>query len=84
MDFAGSSDLEEDLAEGEVVDFGPAFAVGVGAGTDWFLTERLSVRLEARNHLWRLTTPQAFTTTGEEDTEWTNNLGLTLGAALYF
>lgn len=83
-DVLGSSDLDEALESSQRVDFGPGFAVGVGAGTDWFLSERLSLRLEARDYLWRLTTPPGLTRADEEDTQWTHNLGLTLGIAVYF
>ncbi len=83
-DVLGSSDLDGTIEESQRVEFGPGFAVGLGAGTDWFLTERLALRLEARDHLWRLETPAGLTRTQESDTQWTHNPGLTLGAALYF
>lgn len=81
---SGASALEEALEADRRFDFGPGFALGVAAGTDWFLTERLSVRLEARDYLWRLTAPAGFSISGREESEWTNNLGITLGAALHF
>lgn len=83
-DVLGSSDLDGTIEASQRVDFGPGFAVGLGAGTDWFLTERLALRLEARDHLWRLETPAGLTRVQEAQTQWTHNLGLTLGAALYF
>lgn len=84
-DVLGTSSVDETLEETQRVDFGPGFAVGVGAGTDWFLSERLALRLEARDYLWRLTTPPGLTQAGQqEETQWTNNLGLTLGVAVYF
>lgn len=84
MDLLGSSEFEEALAEEQRFDFGPGFAVGLGAGTDWFLTERLSARLEARDYVWRLSTPAGLAGTGREETEWTHNFAFTLGAALHF
>jgi opacity protein-like surface antigen len=83
-DLVRDSELEETIEETQRVDFGPAFAVGIGAGTDWFLTERLALRLEARDRLWRITAPEGLTQTRRSESEWTNNLGVTLGAALYF
>src|SRR5690606_36360988 len=32
---------------------GPGFAVAGGGGSDFVLTEHLSVRVDARDHLWR-------------------------------
>jgi len=83
-DVMGRSDAEEGLESSQRVSFGPAFAVGIGAGTDWFLSERLALRLEARDYLWRLQTPEGLTEVRRTQNQWTNNLGLTLGAALYF
>jgi hypothetical protein len=83
-DLAGGSQLEEDaeLGETEVIDFGPSFAVGGSAGTDWYLTERVSIRAAARGHLWRFTTPAGLA--GSERTEWLKNGGGTLGVAIHF
>jgi hypothetical protein len=83
-DVLGESDVDATLESSQRVDFGPAFAVGIGAGTDWFLTERLALRLEARDYLWRLETPAGLTRLQQAETQWTHNVGLTLGAALYF
>lgn len=84
-DVLGASEADEALDATQRVEFGPGFAVGGGAGTDWFLSERFVLRIEARDYLWRLTTPQGLTQDGQqEETEWTNNVGLTLGVALYF
>ena len=84
IDVLGSSELEETIEATQRVDFGPAFAVSVGAGADWFLTERLALRLEARDRLWRLTTPEGLSESRRQESEWTNNLAVTLGAAFYF
>jgi hypothetical protein len=84
FNLGGATEEERQLPTDERFGFGPAFAVGVGVGTDWFVTERVSLRLDARNRLWRLTTPPAFTTTGREEVDWRNNPSLTLGAAYHF
>ncbi|HET7276294.1 MAG TPA: outer membrane beta-barrel protein [Longimicrobiaceae bacterium] len=83
-DISGSGEVESEIEVAERVEFGPGFAVALGMGTDWFPTERLSVRLDVRDYLWRITIPAGFTERGEEETDWTHNLGLTLGAALHF
>jgi len=80
----GRPAIEEELEAAQRVSFGPAFALGLSAGTDWFLSERLSLRAEASNRLWRLTTPEGLTRTQNRQTQWTNNLGLTIGAGLHF
>lgn len=83
-DVLGSSEVDQTVEETQRLDFGPGFAVSVGAGTDWFLSERLALRAEARDHVWRLETPAGLTATRQADSQWTHNVGLTLGIALYF
>jgi hypothetical protein len=76
--------LEEELEASQRVSVGPGFALGLSAGTDWFLTERFSIRAEAVDYLWRVTTPEGLSTAQSRQSQWTNNLGLTFGAALHF
>lgn len=77
-------EAEAALPDNQRVDLGPAFAVAVHAGTDWFLSERVSARLTVRDQLWRLVQPSALAVTGREQREWANNIGVSLGAAFYF
>lgn len=82
---AGSrTTTESNLPENQVVDYGPAFAVGTAVGTDWFLTDRISVNLSGRGLLWRLTTPEGLTEDGREASEWTRNFGVSIGGAFHF
>ena len=85
-DLNRESELEEDVVEAARYDFGPAFALGLGAGTDWFPTRRLSVRVEARDRLWKVEAPsQIATLAGQRSvSEWTHNFSLSFGAALHF
>lgn len=83
-DLGSRTEIESQLAGDQLVALGPAFAVGVSAGTDWYPTDRLSVRLQAADHLWRRRTPAGLTDSGSRETEWTHNLGITVGAALHF
>jgi hypothetical protein len=85
-DLNRSSDLEANIAEGAQYDFGPSFALGLGIGTDWFPTRRLSVRVEGRDRLWQIEAPPGFANPAGERTisEWTHNFSVTLGAALHF
>jgi hypothetical protein len=77
---------EEDLAlpEPQQFRFGPSFALSGGVGTDWFLSERLSLRLEARNHVFRMQVPAGLREGLRSENQWTNNLGLSLGTAFHF
>jgi len=83
-DALGESDLEGAVEQNQRVDFGPGFAVSIGAGTDWFPTDRLSVRADARDYLWRLGIPEGLTRNQQSQNEWANNLALTLTVSLHF
>jgi opacity protein-like surface antigen len=83
-DLSRSSAAEEAIPEVQRFSFGPALAAGIGLGTDWFLSERLSLRGEVRNRLWRLGHPEGLTETGRPEGEWTHNFGVTLGSAYHF
>lgn len=86
-------DDEADTAAsaGAVFDFGTTFAGEIGAGVEWFMTRRLTLRLDARDVLWQLPNPLAFreqATLAEEVTlsedEWVQNFVLSLGIAYRF
>ncbi|HEV2148903.1 MAG TPA: hypothetical protein VGR37_15970 [Longimicrobiaceae bacterium] len=85
-DLNRGSDLEANITEGAQYDFGPSFALGLGLGTDWFPTRRLSVRLEGRDRLWKIEAPPGFANPAGKRSisEWTHNFSVTLGAALHF
>lgn len=72
------------LDEDSRFEFGPGFAASAGLGADFFLTDRLSLRADARDYLWRYTYPVALSATGAEDSEWAHNLGFSIGAAFHF
>ena len=72
------------MPTGQIVDFGPSFAVGVAAGTNWFLTDRISTELSVQGLLWRLSIPEGLSDTGEKESEWTRNFGVTIGGAFHF
>lgn len=69
-------------------EFGTTFAGLFGAGISWVPTERLAVRLDARNLLWKIKTPAGLQTsaTGRlmPTDEWVQNIGLTAGVAFLF
>lgn len=81
----GADGAEEDIPEDERFDFGPGFAVGAEIGTDWFLSERVSVRAELRDVLWRVEVPVGLRRDEREDEgRWTQNFGVALGGAIHF
>lgn len=71
-------------------------AVQAGAGVEWFLRRRLSLGIEARDHLWRIKTPSGFFepaildrirqlgVPAPKDTDWTHNLEFSAGLWYYF
>lgn len=87
-DLSRGSDLEEDfdVPETSRYDFGPGFALGLGIGTDWFPSRRLSVRVEAHDRLWQIEAPEGLANrAGSRDvSEWTHNFSVDIGAALHF
>jgi hypothetical protein len=83
-DLSGRTAADEALPEAQRFRFGPSFAVGVGAGTDFFVAERVSLRLEARDHILRLRVPAGLLGTDEAEAQWTNNFAISLGTALHF
>lgn len=67
-----------------------------GLGVEWHLSERFGLSFEARDHLWRITTPDGFFdesvlesideagAPAPEETEWTHNLEFSLTIYRYF
>jgi hypothetical protein len=69
-------------------EFGTTFAGLLGAGISWVPAERLAVRLDARNLLWKIKTPAGLQTsaTGRlmPTDEWVQNIGLSAGISFLF
>jgi hypothetical protein len=88
IDLSGSSP-DDDLVTAEArFDFGTSFAGAIGGGVEWFASDRFTVRLDARNALWKIETPLAFmadafgaNTPGDE---WVQNGWFTVGFSLRF
>lgn len=81
----GHTPQEAEQLEGEQFDFGPGFALGLKAGADFFVSRRVAVNVEASDRLWKLSTPLAYRVGDDPvESEWTHNLGVTLGAAVHF
>lgn len=60
MDMKDPSQLDETLLPADVFDFGNSFHGTLGAGTRWFITDALAVRLDGVFSLWKLDTPPGF------------------------
>lgn len=69
-------------------EFGTSLAGQIGAGVEWFPSERLSARIDAYNLFWRLKVPEAFgrTLRGERfpRSEWEQNVVLSAGLSFHF
>jgi hypothetical protein len=80
--------------------FNTQFQIAPGLGVRWYVSDRLMLRADFRDVIWRLSYPQSFFTRPEDDqlappvlnpdvqndTEWTHHptLTLTLGYAIGF
>lgn len=74
------------IKERERFDFGTAFVLQLGFGTVWIPRQRLSLRIEGLNNVWRIETPPGYYDPAitrspiPPSSDWTNNweIGLTL------
>ena len=79
---------DEDVPAEARFDFGTTFAGQIGAGIEIFPVQRLALRIDVRNILWQMETPQALLehdigrTLPQE--EWTNNVSASLGISIPF
>jgi hypothetical protein len=81
----GTSADEASVPVTERFQFGPAFALALRAGNDWYPTQRLSVGVHASDYLWKVKVPRGFQSGSKAVTsEWTHNFGVTAGAAVHF
>lgn len=68
--------------------FGTSFAGLIGAGIEVFPTDRLAIRVDGRNMLWKVKTPVALAGgsigTSLPATEWVHNIALSAGVAIHF
>jgi hypothetical protein len=83
-DLTSSGTLEEEIPPDQFFHFGPGFALALGVGSDFFLTDRVSIRGEVRDYLWRLSYPSGISGTGEREEEWRHNFAPSLGVSYHF
>ena len=60
IDLQDESDLDQTLLPADVFDFGTSFHGTLGAGTRWFITDRIAARLDGVFSLWKIDTPPGF------------------------
>ena len=77
-------------------EIGTTPSIGVGLGVEWDISERLGLAIEARDHLWRFKSPEAFfllpnlanfADSGVEapkESFWTNNIDVSATLFYYF
>ena len=85
LDLKNASELDETLLPADVFDFGNSFHGTLGAGTRWFVTDRIAARVDGIFSLWKLDTPPGFSDPNRDfesvaDGEWVagQTLSLTL------
>lgn len=87
-DLAGASEVEGDLPENVRFDIGTGFAGQIGGGLEWYLSQGASLRVDARNVLWKVKNPTAFRIQESgrtlSDDQWTQNFVATVGFAIHF
>lgn len=89
FDLSDASTVDSELPGNVRFDFGNTFIGMLGGGAEIFLGDRYSLRIDARNILWKLKTPEAFLLAADQALllpadEWSQNLGLSAGFAIRF
>ena len=75
LDVSPSSDLDDTLLAEDVFDFGSSFFGTLGVGTRWFVTDRVTARVDGLFSLWKVDTPPGYSQPargfeGVEEGEW--------------
>jgi len=88
VNLSGRDELDDQVPEDVRYRFGTSFAGQLGAGANWYVTERMSLRLDARSIFWRLRTPEGFRR-GDAALEvpemaWKRNTVFSAGVGLHF
>ncbi len=79
-----------DMARDEWFEFGPVFTGVFAAGTNFYVSDKISLRIEADMNLWKLGTPIGWLTVEADplnenpESEWVSGKSITLGAAWRF
>lgn len=88
LDLAGTAEAESEFEPNMQYDFGTSFAGMFGGGVEWYPLERVSVRFDARNTLWKLSIPEAYALTDAgfrlSRSDWESNVTLLAGLSFHF
>jgi opacity protein-like surface antigen len=84
LDLSRSTAIESEIAPEARFDFGTRFAGQLGAGVEWFASRRVALRFDARDLFWKLKTPKALVGANTANSEWVQNLALSLGLVYHF
>jgi hypothetical protein len=80
--------IEGDLPEGSdlLVRFENGFTGHVGAGVEWHLSDRFTIRADARDILWKVHIPDGFLVDGRnvDQEQWVQTAHLSLGVGFRF
>lgn len=87
FDLAPAAADDELLEAEDRFDYGTTFSGIMGAGTRWWIHDRLTLRGDATFQLWRLGTPPGFATPERgfesvEEKEWVSGLTLAVSALI--
>jgi hypothetical protein len=84
----GDDEAESVIPAEARFDFGTTFAGQLGAGIEFFPAKALSIRIDARNILWQLKTPEPLQLRDIGRTlpseEWNNNITASVGVSIHF
>ncbi|HSG82808.1 MAG TPA: hypothetical protein VLC48_11180 [Gemmatimonadota bacterium] len=78
------------ISPAERFDFGTSFMGQIGIGTAIIVSDRIGARVTFEDNIWKLSTPEGWFFSGNNldpfpsDTDWTNNLQLTLVLSYWF
>lgn len=89
FDLSSDQAIDQELEADARFDFGTSFLGTFGAGTRYYLTERLALRGDAVFSLWKIDTPPGFSDPefgieAVEESEWTSAAHFTISAVVRF
>ena len=76
--------VDQDLESTIRYDFGTRLVGELGVGLEYIPIDRFSIRLDARNMLWKINAPTGFQTLDAPSEEWVQNFLLSGGVSIRF
>ena len=81
---SSEDDVDDDVEEDVRYEFGTRLLGELGLGVEWFATDRLALRFDARNLLWRIDAPIGLQPLDAPNEEWVQNFLLSAGVSFRF